>query len=64
MAGDTDDPPRITQNPVINGKVAMSDGTTPQKIWRIIRVGAWRQPFSSHTQPTHRALEQIESVSP
>eukprot|EP00070_Physeter_catodon_P035001 XP_028341895.1 ubiquitin carboxyl-terminal hydrolase 7-like [Physeter catodon] len=25
-AGDTDDPPRITQNPVINGNVAMSDG--------------------------------------
>ncbi|KAF4791957.1 Ubiquitin carboxyl-terminal hydrolase 7 [Turdus rufiventris] len=25
-AGDTDDPPRITQNPVINGNVAMADG--------------------------------------
>lgn len=25
-AGDTDDPPRITQNPVINGNVALSDG--------------------------------------
>lgn len=26
LAGDTDDPPRITQNPVINGNVAMADG--------------------------------------
>ncbi|ELW67621.1 Ubiquitin carboxyl-terminal hydrolase 7 [Tupaia chinensis] len=26
QAGDTDDPPRITQNPVINGNVALSDG--------------------------------------
>uniref|UniRef100_A0A8C9F8L5 Uncharacterized protein n=1 Tax=Pavo cristatus TaxID=9049 RepID=A0A8C9F8L5_PAVCR len=25
-AGDADDPPRITQNPVINGNVAMADG--------------------------------------
>ncbi|CAH6786783.1 Usp7 [Phodopus roborovskii] len=25
-SGDTDDPPRITQNPVINGNVALSDG--------------------------------------
>lgn len=25
-AGDTDDPPRIPQNPVINGNVAMADG--------------------------------------
>lgn len=26
LAGDADDPPRITQNPVINGNVAMADG--------------------------------------
>lgn len=25
-AGDTDDPPRIPANPVINGNVAMADG--------------------------------------
>lgn len=25
-AGDPDDPPRIPQNPVINGNVAMADG--------------------------------------
>lgn len=25
-AGDADDPPRITPNPVINGNVAMADG--------------------------------------
>lgn len=25
-AGDTDDPPRIPPNPVINGNVAMADG--------------------------------------
>lgn len=26
VAGDTDDPPRIPANPVINGNVAMADG--------------------------------------
>lgn len=26
LAGDPDDPPRIPQNPVINGNVAMADG--------------------------------------
>lgn len=26
LAGDTDDPPRIPQNPVINGNLAMADG--------------------------------------
>lgn len=26
IAGDTDDPPRIPANPVINGNVAMADG--------------------------------------
>lgn len=53
-AGDTDDPPRITQNPVINGNVAMSDGhnTTEEDmedgeyVWFV--YSHWAENYQKH----------------
>lgn len=47
LAGDPDDPPRIPQNPVINGNVAMADGhnNTEEDM----------EDGKEHNEPQHRA---------